>query len=74
MEILLLIVAAVAFLVYIVGGWIFKVPKRYLQPAFLAGLLLVLAYLVKDLPPLVMVLCLVAAVVISARLMFFRAP
>lgn len=69
-----LIVGVLAFLVYVVGGVFFKVPKRYLQPALLVALVLALVYLLTDLPPSLIAICLVAALVLSARLMFFRAP
>ena len=69
-----LIVGILAFLVYVVGGVFFKVPKKYLKPALLAALVLALVYLLSDLPPSVVTICLIAALVLSARLMFFRAP
>jgi hypothetical protein len=69
-----LIVAVLAFLVYVVGGVLFNVPHKYLKPAMLVALLLALIYLLSDLPPSVIAICLFVAVALSARLMFFRAP
>jgi hypothetical protein len=69
-----LIVAVLVFLVYVVGGVFLKVPKKYLKPALLAALVLALIYLLTDLPPNIITLCLLAALVLAARLMFFRAP
>ncbi|HEY3296425.1 MAG TPA: hypothetical protein VGL38_13435 [bacterium] len=69
-----LIVAVLAFLVFIVGGVFFGVPKKYLGPALVIALLLVLVYLFWHMPPTMIALCLFMALVLSARLMFFRAP
>jgi hypothetical protein len=69
-----LIVAVACFLVYVVGGVFFGVPKKYLQPALIIVLVLVLVYLLWHLPPSIIAICLFLAVVLAARLMFFRAP
>ena len=74
MEILAIIVGGAAFLVFVIGGMIFRVPQKFLLPIFLVVLLLVLAFLLKGLPKGIIILCLVGAVIVSARLMFFHAP
>jgi hypothetical protein len=69
-----LIVAVLCILVFIVGGLFFGVPTKYLKPMLLISLLLVLVYLLWNMPLSIVGICLLMALVVSARLMFGRAP
>jgi hypothetical protein len=61
-------------LIFVVGGTIFGLPQKIMRGLLLGALLLVLIYLLWNLPVNVIGLCLFMALVLAARLMFFRAP
>jgi len=70
----LIMMLVLAGLIFVVVGLFVGVPPKFLRGTLLVSLLIVLVRVLWELPPSVVMLSLLLALVLSARLMFFRAP